>query len=113
MPGLAAGHKRSRTTPRSSLVRLATRVRGYEHGPRAFGRTVLRQHTKAPGHLLVGLQDAAEVAAEAVLVELVAALHVPQAAAVGADLVGEHDAHLLVVVPQAAELDLEVDEADA
>src|SRR3546814_11187080 len=41
---------------------------------------------------LIGLDLAAKVAAEAVLVELFVRRHVPQAAAVGADLVGEADA---------------------
>ena len=39
----------------------------------------------------VGVFHAAEVAAEAVLVELFVRLAVPQAAGVGADLVGEND----------------------
>jgi len=67
---------------------------------------------KPPRHLLVGLDQATHVAAEAVLVELVLRLDVPQPAAIGRDLVGQHDAHLLVL-PQAPELHLEVDETDA
>src|SRR3546814_7796444 len=60
-------------------------------------RAGLRQHAEAAGDLLVGLLDAAHVAAEAVLVQLLVGRHVPQAAGVRADLVGQHDAHLLVV----------------
>src|SRR5690606_18116754 len=64
------------------------------------------------GNLLVGLEQAAHVAAEAVLVELVGSLDVPQAAAIRADFVSQDDPHL-VIVPQPAELDLEVYKADA
>ena len=63
-------------------------------------------------HLAIGVDEAAKVLAEAVLVELVAGLDVPQPAIVRADLVGQHDPHL-VVFPQPAELDLEVHEGDA
>src|SRR3712207_1406984 len=70
------------------------------------------QDAEAACHLLVALLDVAEVAAEAVLVHLLAGLGVPQAAVVGGDLVGEDDPHLLVL-PQAAELQLEVHELDA
>ena len=64
------------------------------------------------GHFLVGFFLAAHVAAEAVLVELLAARHVPQPAAVGADLIGQDHA-AVVAVPDAPELELEVDQADA
>ena len=57
----------------------------------------------------VGVFHAAEVAAEAILVELFVRLAVPQAAGVGADLVGEND----LAVDGLAELELEVDERDA
>ena len=56
---------------------------------------------------MVGVLDAAEVAPEAVLVELLARALVPEAAGVGADLVGQQDA---AVVPP--ELELHVDEHD-
>ncbi len=96
----------SHRTTRS--VRLGTD----EHGAGALGPGIFREHAESARHFLVGLENAAEVATEAILVELVGGCRIPQAAAVGADLVGQHDAHLLVVV-EAAELDLEVDEADA
>src|SRR6185295_20391407 len=54
----------------------------------------------------------AQIAAEAILVELVGGGRVPEPATVRADLIGEDDAHLLVF-PEAAELHLEIDEADA
>ena len=69
------------------------------------------QQAEAAGDFLIGFVLAAEVAAEAVLVELLAGGHVPQPAAVGADLVGEDDA-AIVIVPDPAELELEVDQAD-
>src|SRR5690606_23279256 len=56
----------------------------------------------------VGLLDPAEVSAEAVLVEALAAVDVPQAAGVWADLVGQHDAAAGV----SPELELEVDELE-
>ena len=63
-----------------------------------------------PAHdFLIRILDAAEVAAEAVLVELLVGLDVPEAAGVGAYLVGEDDGP----VAQAAELELEVHKLDA
>src|SRR6185437_11911214 len=63
-------------------------------------------------HLAVGVDETAEIFAEAVLVELVPGLDVPQPAIIGRNLVGEHDAHRVALV-KAAALDLEVDELDA
>ena len=57
----------------------------------------------------IGVFHAAEVAAEAILVELFVRLAVPQAAGVGADLIGEDD----LAVDGLAELELKVDERDA
>src|SRR3954468_984617 len=70
-----------------------------------------RQDAEAAGDFLVAFLDLAEVAAEAGLVHLLAGLAVPEPAIVRADLVGEDDPHLLVLV-QPAELDLEVDQRD-
>src|SRR5204862_94469 len=50
--------------------------------------------------------------AEAVLVHLLVGARVPEPAIVGADLVGDDDADLVIGI-EAAELELEVDEADA
>src|SRR5262249_1499376 len=72
----------------------------------------LRQDAEAARHFLIGLGHLTEVLTEAVLVELLVGLHVPQPAIVRADLVGQDDAHLLVLV-EAAEFQLEVDEAQA
>ena len=70
------------------------------------------QQTEPPCDLLIGLRLATQILAEAVLVELLVRFHVPQAAAVGADLVGQDDP-APVVVPDAPEFELEVDQADA
>src|SRR6476660_8601224 len=67
---------------------------------------------KALGHFSIGLQKAAEIAAEAVFVELVVGLDVPKPAAVGRNLVCDDNAHH-VVFPEPAGLNLEVDEANA
>src|SRR5690242_6049130 len=76
----SASRSESRRAPRSFLP-LAPVLLHVEHRARlvAFG-----QQPQPPRHLLIGLDLAAHVAAEAVLVELVAGFHVPQAAAVGA-----------------------------
>src|SRR5262245_25314641 len=83
-----------------------------QNGPAALGPRILGQHAEPAGDLLVSLQHAAHVTAEAILIELVGCGCIPQPAAIRAYLVGKDDAHL-VVLPEAAELDLEVDEADA
>ena len=56
------------------------------------GAVLALEQAEAAGDFLVGLLLAAEVAAEAILVELLAALQVPQAAVVGADLFGKDHA---------------------
>src|SRR3954453_23557795 len=77
------------------------------------GRTlVLHQDTEPLCHFGIGLQEAAEIPAEAVLVELLVRLDVPQPARVRRDLVGDDDPHH-VVFEQAAAFHLEIDEADA
>src|SRR4030095_7385916 len=82
--------------------------RGTLHVPRsAFG-----ENAEPPRHFLVRFLDIAEVAAETVLVQLLVGLDVPQAAIVGADLVRQDDAHLVVLV-EPAELQLEVDQLEA
>src|SRR4029079_5650138 len=63
-------------------------------------------------NLLIGFEHATEIAAEAILVELVLGLDVPEAARIRRDLVGDDDPHQ-VVFPEATALDLEVDELDA
>src|SRR5690606_9888550 len=73
---------------------------------------VLDQNAEALGDLAIAFHQTAKALAEAVLVELVAGLDVPQAAIVGADLVGQNDAHQIALI-EPADLDLEIDELDA
>src|SRR5204863_9944261 len=94
-------------TPCSLLIRLGAD----EHRSAALGTRVLGEHAQAARHFLVSLEHPSEVTAETVLVQLVGGGCVPEPAAVRADLVGEHDAHLLVL-PEPTELHLEVDKAD-
>src|SRR5688500_10804937 len=75
------------------------------------GFLVVAEKAEAAGDFLIGFLDLAEVLTEAVFVELLVRLHVPQAAAVGADFVCEDDAGV-IAVPHAAEFELEVDQAD-
>src|SRR5262249_17668458 len=84
----------------------------HEHRAGAARRLVLAHDPQALGDLRIGLEEAAEIAAEAVLVQLLVRLDVPQPARVGRDLVGHDDAHH-VVFPQAPAFHLEVDQADA
>src|SRR5215207_5969723 len=79
---------------------------------RTLRQLTVAEDAKPTGYVLIGFHEAAEVAAEAVLVELVVGFHVPQAAGVRADFVGEHDAHHLALI-EAAEFQLEIYEADA
>ncbi len=93
---------------------MARRRRRLLHHLRALevARAGLGQDAEPARDLLIGLLDLAEVAAEAVLVHLLVGRDVPQPAVVRADLVGQDDAHVLVL-PQPAELELEVDQLDA
>src|SRR3954467_13106260 len=63
-----------------------------EHRPRPLRLLAVRDDPEPARHLLVSLDQAAHVAAEAILVELVARLDVPQPAVVRRDLVGDHGA---------------------
>ena len=84
----------------------------HQDGAGPLGTRVLGQHSKPTRHFLIGLQHPAHVAAEAILVELVGGGRIPEPSTIRADLVGQHNAHLLVL-PQPPELHLEVHEADA
>src|SRR6516165_6568518 len=73
-------------------------------------RPLTLAHDAEPfGDFGIGLDEAAEIAAEAVFVELLVGLDVPQPAGVRRYLVGHHDPHQ-VVLPQAAGLHFEIDE---
>ena len=76
------------------------------------GRLVFGQQAKAACDFLIGFHFAAQIAAETVLVHLVAGLHVPKAAAIRADLVGQDDTGKFAI-EQPAELQLEIHKADA
>src|SRR5437667_3130518 len=97
-------------TPRRSSLRFPLSLPGSFASLATItpGRLLGRRAADAPCRLLIGVFDAAEVAPEAVLVELLARPLVAEAAGVGADLVGEQD---FAVV--AAELELHVDQHDA
>src|SRR5436190_380452 len=77
-----------------------------------IGRAADRQDAEAAGNLLVAFLDLAEILAEAVLIHLLVGVRVPQPAIVGADLVGDDDAHVVVGV-EATEFELEINEPDA
>src|SRR6185369_13550753 len=84
----------------------------HQHRAGALRALAFGHDSEAFGDLGIGLEQPSEIAAEAVLVELVARLDVPEPARIGRDLVRHHDPHH-VVFPQPAGLRLEVDEADA
>ena len=90
--------------------------RGASSGARAEAgcrRRDARFHdAQAARHFGVALDHIAQVAAEAILVELLIGRRIPQAAGIGRNLVGNDDPHH-VVLEQPAALHLEVDEADA
>src|SRR5262245_19477675 len=88
------------------------RLGAHQHRARSFRARILCQHAKPARHFLVGLEHAAQIAAQAILVEFVGGRRVPEPAAVRADLIGQDDAHLLVL-PEPAKFHLEIDEADA
>src|ERR1700684_2152161 len=84
----------------------------HQHRPGAARGLVLAHDAEPLRHPGIALHEAAEIAAEAVLVELLVRLDVPQPARIGRDLVGHDDAHHLVF-PQPPAFHLEVDETDA
>src|ERR1043166_8771957 len=109
--------RRERTAPRRADARRRPSPSGgglslHQHRAGALGALVLAHDAEAPGDFGIGLHEAAEVAAEAVHVELLVGLDVPQPARIRGNLVGDDDAHH-VVFPQPAAFHLEVDEADA
>src|SRR5436305_13899107 len=87
---------------------------GLLHEPRSAGprRLVLLHDAETARHFGIGFDEPAHVAAEAVLVELVLRLDVPEPAGIGGNLVGDDYAHHLAF-PQPSAFHLEVDEPDA
>src|SRR5579883_720913 len=83
-----------------------------EHGAFRLWHRVLHKNAETFGNLRIGLDQSAEIFAEAILVQLVLGFDVPKAAAVGADFVSEHYPHL-VVLENTPEFHLEVDKPDA
>src|SRR2546429_2059791 len=77
------------------------------------GRTlVLHQDAQTLCDFGIGFQKSTEVAAEAILVELLVRLDIPQPARVGRDFVGDDDPHHLVL-EQPSAFHLEIDQTDA
>src|SRR5450755_1426841 len=72
-----------------------------QHRPGALRPLAFAHDAQALRNFRIGFEQAAEVAAEAVLVELLVRLDVPQPAGVRRDFVGDDDAHQ-VVFPQPA-----------
>src|SRR5579872_6633221 len=83
----------------------------HQHRSGALRALAFAHDAEALGDFGIGFQQAAEIAAEAVLVELVVGLDVPQPAAVGRNLVSHHDAHD-IVFPQPAGFHLEIHQTD-
>src|SRR3954471_11629561 len=84
----------------------------HQHRAGACRTLVLHEDAEAFCDFGIGLEQAAEIPAEAVLVALLVRLDVPQTARVRRNLVGDDDPHHLVL-EQPPALHLEVDEADA
>src|SRR6185437_392829 len=77
---------------------------------RGIARRAFGEEAEAARYLLVGFLDSAEIAAEAVLVELLVGLQVPEPAIVRADLVGEDQPHLVVLVVETTKLYFKINE---
>src|SRR5580692_552875 len=83
-----------------------------QHRAGALRPLAFAHDAQALGDFGIGFEQPAEVAAEAVLVELLVRLDIPQPARVRGDFVGDDDAHQ-VVFPQPAGFHLEINQADA
>src|SRR6202023_1869108 len=85
-----------------------------QHRPRAHGPLVFHEDAESPCDFGVSLEQSAEIPAEAILVELLVRLDVPQPAGVRRDLVGDDDPHHLVLEqPSAFHLEIDQTNADA
>src|SRR5882724_2506362 len=83
----------------------------HQHRAGARRSLVFHQNAQALCHFGVGFQQPTEVAAKAVLVELLVRLDIPQPAGIRRDLVGDDDPHHLVF-EQASAFHLEIDQPD-
>src|SRR6056297_483858 len=72
----------------------------------------LGHHAKPVGHFGIGVRKTTQIAAEHVLVQFLTGLDVPQATAIGADLVSDDEA-LEIPLIDAADLDLEIHQTNA
>src|SRR5215210_353600 len=95
------------TTLRSSL-QLAL----YQHRAGALRALAFAHDAEALGHFGISLYQPAEIAAEAVFIQLLARLDIPQPAGIRGDFISHHDPHYLVF-PQPAAFHLEIDQPDA
>src|SRR5215510_9593566 len=84
----------------------------HQHRAGALRTLAFVHDAEALRHFGIGFEQAAQVLAEAVLVELLVRLDVPQPARIRRDLVGDYDPHHLVL-EQAPAFHLEIDQADA
>src|SRR4051812_24908427 len=80
----------------------------HQHGAGTGRPFVFHQDAETLGDFGVGLQEPAEIPAKTVLVEFFVRLDVPQPARIGRNLVGDDDAHHLVL-EQASAFHLEID----
>src|SRR5215213_1623729 len=102
MPDFNVTVTRAFTIPTSAL---------HQHRAGTGRPLVLYQDAQPFCHFGIGFQQATEVAAETVLVELLVRLDIPQPARVGRDLVGDDDPHHFVL-EQPAAFHLEIDQTD-
>src|SRR5882724_13664593 len=84
----------------------------HRRGALHVARTAFGENSQASRDFLIGLFDVAEVTAETVLVQLLTGLGVPKPAIIRADLIGEDQAHFLVLIEPAV-FQLEVDQTQA
>src|SRR6478609_11406676 len=106
MPGTRPG-----MTQITTDVALEATLALHQHRAGALRALALVHDPEAFGHFGIGFEQPAEIAAEAVLVELVVGLDVPQPAAVGRNLICDNDTHH-VIFPESPGFHLEIDQAN-
>src|SRR5579863_2013717 len=99
-------------TTRPIVVSRATALALDQNRSGALRPLAFAHNAEPLGDFGIGLEQAAEIAAKAILVELLVGLDVPQPAGIRRNFVGDHDPHQ-VVLPQPAGFHLEIDETDA